>query len=72
MRGNLKERGKLTKARTYTLKKFNISRVEWQRRPVETQLASTKAKAAFDWLKNNNQTYHDWFMGFHGRDITFG
>ena len=59
MRGNLKERGKVSKARTYTLKKFNISRVEWQRRPVETQLSSAKAKAAFEWLKTKNQTYVD-------------
>ena len=57
---DLKERGKLSKARTYTLKKFNISRVEWQRRPVESQLSADKAKAAFEWLKGTHETYQIW------------
>ena len=66
MRGNIKERGKISKARTYTLKKHNISRVEWQRQPVESTLRSAKARAAFDWLKKNNQTYSEWFRDVHG------
>ena len=66
MGGNIKERGKISKARTYTLKEYNISRVEWQRRPVESNLSAAKARAAFDWLKSNNETYKEWFRDVHG------
>ena len=69
----LQERGKLSKARTYTLKKFNISRVEWQRRPVESQLSSDKAKAAFEWLKETHETYRQWLsrLSWMGRFLWF-
>ena len=58
---NLKERGKKSFAKTYTLKKWNISRVEWQQAPVESQLRSDKSLAAFRWLKETNATYRQWF-----------
>ena len=54
------ERGKLTSARTCTLKKWGISRAEWRRTPIEPDPRNVKLVAAFAWLKANNRTYADW------------
>ena len=54
------ERGKLSVARTYTLKKWGISRAEWRRSPIAPDASNFKLVAAFDWLRKNNRTYDDW------------
>ena len=54
------ERGKLTSASTYTLKKWGISRAEWRRSPIAPDARNLKLVAAFEWLKDNNRTYATW------------
>ena len=49
------ERGKLAVARTYTLKKWGISRAEWRRSPIAPDASNLKLVAAFDWLKKKQQ-----------------
>ena len=54
------ERGKKTQARTYTMKKWGISRAEWVPHKISDNLLSRKVKAAYKWLLENNATYKEW------------
>ena len=54
------ERGKLTSAKTYTLKKWGISRAEWARSSIVPDGSNHKLLKAYSWLIENNETYRKW------------
>ena len=54
------ERGNKTAARTYTPKKWGISRAEWQRTSIAPDQRTAKLCKAYEWLRAKNTTYDVW------------